>query len=104
MKKRYQIFSLTDKQIVHYGGDSGSNDFKDYPDTIVCLETYFQFYQLFETLQEAELVLCEYFFDLAYNHSMIVGFYQNQWVSKDEVELLVDKSDVRDSKIEQILT
>jgi hypothetical protein len=35
---------------------------------------------------------------------MIVGFFQNQWVSKDEVELLVDKSDMRDSKIEQILT
>jgi hypothetical protein len=38
------------------------------------------------------------------NHSMIVGFFKNQWVSKDEVELLVDKSDVRDSKIEQILS
>ena len=38
------------------------------------------------------------------NHSMIVGFFKNQWVSKDEVELLVDKSDMRDSKIEQILT
>jgi hypothetical protein len=61
MKKRYQIFSLTDKQIVHYGGDSGSNDFKDYPDTIVCLESHFQFYQLFETLEKAELVLSEYF-------------------------------------------
>jgi hypothetical protein len=61
MKKRYQIFSLTDKQIVHYGGDSDSNDFRDYHDTIVCLESHFQFYQLFETLQEAELALCEYF-------------------------------------------
>jgi hypothetical protein len=35
---------------------------------------------------------------------MIVGFFKNQWISKDEVELLVDKSDVRDSKIEQILS
>jgi hypothetical protein len=61
MKKQYQIFSLRDKQIVHYGGDSDSNDFRDYHDTIVCLETYFQFHQLFETLQEAELALYEYF-------------------------------------------
>lgn len=38
------------------------------------------------------------------NHSMIVGFYQNQWVSKEVVELFIDKSDIRDSKIEQILT
>lgn len=38
------------------------------------------------------------------NHSMILKFFQNQWVGKDEVELLVDKSDVRDSKIEQILS
>ena len=37
------------------------------------------------------------------NHSMIVGFYQNQWVSKEVVELFIDKSDIRDSKIEQIL-
>ena len=38
------------------------------------------------------------------NHSKIVGFFKNQWVSKDEVELLVDKSDIRDSKLEQILS
>ena len=38
------------------------------------------------------------------NRSAIVGFFQNQWVPKKDVELLVDKSDVRDSKIEQILS
>ena len=38
------------------------------------------------------------------NKSAIIGFYQNQWVSKKDVELLMDKSDMRDSKIEQILS
>jgi hypothetical protein len=38
------------------------------------------------------------------NKSNIIGFYQNQWVSKEVVELFIDKSDIRDSKIEQILS
>lgn len=38
------------------------------------------------------------------NKSAIIGFYQNQWVPKKDVELLMDKSDMRDSKIEQILS
>jgi hypothetical protein len=38
------------------------------------------------------------------NKSSIIGFYQNQWVSKKDVELMVDKSDTRDIKIEQILS
>ena len=38
------------------------------------------------------------------NHLAIIGFFQKQWISKSEVELLVDKSDERDSKIEQILS
>lgn len=38
------------------------------------------------------------------NKSAIIKFYQNQWVEKKIVELLMDKSDVRDSKIEKILS
>jgi len=38
------------------------------------------------------------------NHPSIVRFFQNQWVPKEDVELLVDKSDTRDIKIEQILS
>jgi hypothetical protein len=38
------------------------------------------------------------------NKSAIIGFYQNQWVPKEDVELLFDKSDTRDIKIEQILS
>jgi len=38
------------------------------------------------------------------NKSNIIGFYQNQWVQKEVVELFIDKSDIRDSKIEQILS
>jgi hypothetical protein len=38
------------------------------------------------------------------NKSNIIGFYQNQWVPKEVVELFIDKSDIRDSKIEQILS
>ena len=38
------------------------------------------------------------------NKKAIIGFFQNQWVTKKEIELLVDKTDIRDSKIEQILS
>jgi len=38
------------------------------------------------------------------NKSSIIGFYQNQWIPKKDVELLMDKSDIRDNKIEQILS
>lgn len=38
------------------------------------------------------------------NRSVIIKFYQNQWVEKKIVEILMDKSDVRDSKIEKILS
>lgn len=38
------------------------------------------------------------------NRSGIIGFFQNQWINKGEMELFVDKTDVRDSKIEQILS
>jgi hypothetical protein len=37
------------------------------------------------------------------NKQNIIGFFQNQWVPKKDVELLIDKTDIRDSKIEQIL-
>jgi hypothetical protein len=38
------------------------------------------------------------------NKQNIIGFFQNQWVPKKDVELLIDKTDIRDSKIEQILS
>lgn len=38
------------------------------------------------------------------NKPSIIAFYQNQWVSKEVVELFMDKSDIRDNKIEQILS
>jgi len=38
------------------------------------------------------------------NRATILGFFQNQWVTKSRIELLVDKTDIRDSKIEQILS
>lgn len=38
------------------------------------------------------------------NRNSIISFYQNQWVDKKMVELIVDKSDSRDFKIEEILS
>mgnify|MGYP003348208689 CR=1 FL=1 len=38
------------------------------------------------------------------NKQAILLWFQNQWVSKKQLELLTDKTDIRDSKIEQILS
>jgi len=38
------------------------------------------------------------------NRNSIINFFQNQWIAKKELDLIFDKTDIRDSKIEQILS